>query len=153
MNSDPTISLENYQDGWWLNKFQQSPIHLAASSGNNELLQILLSKMEIMKSEIPKILSWGGMDGMKPLHLSVESCHKSCVDLFLRYPFEGMQMIEADGWGRGPVHIAITSQNYSIASKLLKIFGPEQLDRLFGKPALSYLDGKQSEIAWEFLTK
>lgn len=141
----------NFQNEQWTNKFQQSPIHLAACSGNSSLLEILLQVMKDVEGSPPStIYSWGGLDGMKPLHLSVERGRQGCVDVLIRNILENDPAADSvqiklwfDGWGRSPVHIAATESSKAIIGNLLDtpFFSAEDIDRS-GKTSLSYLNEK-----------
>lgn len=127
----------------WHNRFNQSPLHLAAASGNRRLLEQLLA------GNSPSALqSSTGMDGMSTLHLAIDGQHQACVEFLLgKIKLASQKQVYADRWDRSPLHMAVKARSSGILNCLLEypdISVPEDTD-IFGKTPLSYLDEEEEE--------
>jgi ankyrin repeat protein len=135
--------------GWWLDNFNRSPVHIAAFSGNNGLLKELLYTLP--SGDLKSVMTIGGWDEMKPLHLAAGGQKAACVTTLLDKIRSGKDNIlsdmeiEVDVWKQSPLHTALVNHNYDCAQELshCKNFdiSPETTDG-FGRPLFFYLLGE-----------
>ncbi|KAF9772111.1 hypothetical protein IL306_010228 [Fusarium sp. DS 682] len=139
---------ESQPEIWWLDKFNRSPVHIAALAGNRSFLDFLLKNL----SDKGASLQAKGLDGMTPVHLAIQGDHLSCIEVIMETGLLKDLEIPTDAWKRTPIHLAIAKRAYSCGKRLLEEdelkFKPNTLDS-FGKSLLLYLDetdGDQREI-------
>ncbi|KAI9900933.1 hypothetical protein N3K66_005195 [Trichothecium roseum] len=115
----------------------RAPIHLAAASGNVEILQMIMEDLETGDTESQRTaLGAQCLDGLTPLHLAVKGKHLKCVKRLLQchVPRDAV-----DIWKRGPMHTAAINRSMDILNELLnKDMRPDLMDN-FGKTPLTYL--------------
>jgi ankyrin repeat protein len=132
----------NPPTGWWLDNFNRSPVHIAAFSGNNGLLKELLYSLP--SRDVESVMTMGGRDGMKPLHLAAGHQKDACVTTLLGGLRSDIE-IKVDVWKQSPLHTALVNHNYDCAQKLSRCkefnFSPETPD-VFSRPLFFYLLGE-----------
>lgn len=115
----------------------RAPIHLAAASGNVEILQIIIEDLETGDTESQRTaLGAQCLDGLTPLHLAVKGEHLDCVRKLLQchVPRDAV-----DIWKRGPMHTAAINRSWDILNELLNKDMRLDLIDNFGKTPLTYL--------------
>ena len=93
-----------------------SSLHVAASSGNANLLKLLLSN----DSDIIDVNSKTVDGGYTPLHLAASAGHVDCVEELLKYHKTDIHV--TDAFGRTPLETAAQNFNNDV-TKLLLSYG------------------------------
>ncbi|EWZ81514.1 hypothetical protein FOWG_14519 [Fusarium oxysporum f. sp. lycopersici MN25] len=132
---------QSHPQTWWFDNFGRSPIHVACLTGNHGFLQRLLASLS--DQDARSSLETKGLDGMTPLHLSVQGGHPKCIEVITNTGHLQEFELPTDSWKRNPVHLAVAKGEYECCQELIyngKLkFSPYTLD-IYGKSLFSYLD-------------
>ncbi|SCO90430.1 uncharacterized protein FRV6_14558 [Fusarium oxysporum] len=132
---------QSHPQTWWFDNFGRSPIHVACLTGNHGFLQRLLASLS--DQDARSSLETKGLDGMTPLHLSVQGGHPKCIKVITNTGHLQEFELPTDSWKRNPVHLAVAKGEYECCQELIyngKLkFSPYTLD-IHGRSLFSYLD-------------
>ncbi|RKK71337.1 hypothetical protein BFJ69_g11092 [Fusarium oxysporum] len=132
---------QSHPQTWWFDNFGRSPIHVACLTGNHSFLQSLLASLS--DQDARSSLETKGLDGMTPLHLSVQGGHPKCIEVITNTGHLQEFELPTDYWKRNPVHLAVAKGEYECCQELIyngKLkFSLYTLD-IHGKSLFSYLD-------------
>ncbi|KAK2931230.1 SPRY domain [Fusarium oxysporum f. sp. vasinfectum] len=96
---------QSHPQTWWFDNFGRSPIHVACLTGNHSFLQRLLASLS--DQDARSSLETKGLDGMTPLHLSVQGGHPKCIEVITNIGHLQEFELPTDYWKRNPVHLAV----------------------------------------------
>ncbi|XP_009870145.1 PREDICTED: nuclear factor NF-kappa-B p100 subunit-like, partial [Apaloderma vittatum] len=143
------LLLQARADPTLLDRYGNSPLHLALQAGDEEMLRTLLAHLG---SAAPYLLRLPNFHGLLPVHLAVKAKSLACLDLLVRKGAD-VNAVERQG-GRTPLHLAVEMENLNMATHLVKKLGADINSRTFaGNTPLHLAAGLGSPTLTKLLLK